>query len=117
MSKTTWWPARAQGLYYVATGLWPVVSADHYMRATGQESHGGVAQALGGVVAALGVALLVDALPARATRWVGLGSAVALAAGGLYFAARGRGLPVNLTDAALQLGFAGSWAFGRSARR
>ncbi len=100
---------RAQGAYYIATGLWPVVAVDHYMRATGQDSHANAARLLGGVVAALGVALVADEVPARARKWVGISAALLLGAGGAYFAARGKGRPVNLTDAAIQLAFAGSW--------
>jgi len=110
MFKTSWWPARTQGAYYLATGLWPVIFTDHYMRHTGQESHRGVAQTLGVAVAALGAALAGGVMPARAARWVGISSALALAAGGSYFAARGRGVPVNLTDAVVQLAFAAGWA-------
>ncbi len=103
------WPMRAQGAYYIASGLWPVVAVDHYMRATGQESHAAVAQVLGGVVAGIGVALVAGLVPPRARKWVGAGTAIALGAGGAYFAVRGKGLPVNLTDAAVQLAFAVSW--------
>ncbi len=109
MTDNAWWPRRIQGAYYVVTGLWPVVATEHYMRATGQESHAGVARALGGAVAALGVALALDLIPRRPARWVGIGSALLLGSGGAYFAARGRGVPTNATDTAMQLAFAISW--------
>lgn len=110
MTRARWWPERSQGLYYVVTGMWPVLATDHYMRATGQESHRGVAQALGGAVAALGVALAAEVLPKRVARWAGIGTAAALAAGAVYFAARGRGVPVNLGDAAVQVAFIAGWS-------
>lgn len=100
---------RAQGAYYIATGLWPVVALDHYMRATGQQSHGNAARILGAVVAGLGVAMVAGVIPPRARKWVGAGTAIALGAGGAYFAALGRGRPVNLTDAAIQGAFAIGW--------
>lgn len=103
---SSFWPRRAQGIYYVVTGLWPVVFPRHYMDSTEQESHQVVAQVLGGVVAAIGGALALDVVPARASRWVGLGSALALGAGGAYFAIRGKGVPVNATDAVVQAVFA-----------
>jgi len=108
------WPMRTQGVYYIASGLWPVVAIGHYMRATGQESHGAVAQVLGGVLAGLGVALVAGLVPPRARTWVGAGTAIALGAGGTYFAVRGKGLPVNLTDSLVQAAFAVSWLANRS---
>lgn len=114
--SNSWWPRRAQGLYYVASGLWPAVFPHHYMQATGQESHQRVAQVLGVAVAALGGALALDVLPPRVARWAGIGTAIALGAGAAYFVARGKGIPVNATDGLVQLAFAGSWLRGGDAR-
>jgi len=97
---------RVQGLYYVATGLWPVVAVDSYMSAAGQESHAWAARTLGAAVAAVGVALAAELVPDRVARGLALGTAVVLAAGATYFAARGKGVPVNVTDGLLQAGFA-----------
>ncbi|CAN5374820.1 hypothetical protein BH11MYX1_BH11MYX1_02330 [soil metagenome] len=109
MNDRLLWTMRTQGAYYVVTGLWPVVALDHYMRATGQQSHGAVARVLGGVVAGVGVALAAGLIPPRARKWVGAGTAVALCAGGAYFGATGHGRAVNFTDAAIQAAFAASW--------
>lgn len=97
----------------MVTGLWPVVAVQHYMDATGQEGHAWAARALGGVVAAIGAVLAVDALPQRAARGTAIASSVLLAAGAAYFAARGKGVPVNVTDGAIQVGFALAALFGR----
>ena len=107
--SNSWWPRRAQGLYYVATGLWPAVFPHHYMEATGQASHQHVAQVLGVAVASLGVALALDVLPRPVARWAGIGTALALGAGAAYFVARGKGIPVNASDGLVQLVFAASW--------
>ena len=109
MTNNAWWPRRVQGAYYVATGLWPVVATHHYMRAAGQDSHPNAARIAGGAVAALGVALALDLMPPRAARIAGIGAALLLASGAAYFAVRGRGVPVNATDGAIQLAFALSW--------
>ena len=113
--SSSWWPRRAQGLYYVATGLWPAVFPQHYMEATGQESHQRAAQVLGVAVAALGGVLALDLLPRRVARWAGIGVAGTLAAGAAYFVARGKGIPVNATDGLVQLVFAASGLRNRDA--
>ncbi len=107
---------RVQGAYYVATGLWPVVAVHHYMDATGQEGHAWAARALGGAVAALGLALVLDVLPDRHARRASIGTSVLLAAGAAYFVARGKGVPVNATDGAIQIGFALAALLGRTRR-
>lgn len=107
---------RVQGAYYVASGLWPVLAVQHYMDATGQESHASVARTLGGVVAAFGLALACDVLPEKTARRLSVASALLLGAGAAYFAARGKGVPVNVTDGALQVAFAISALVGRTAR-
>lgn len=114
--SNAWLPRRTQGLYYVASGLWPAVFPHHYMQATGQESHQHVAQVLGVAVAALGGALALDVLPRRVARWAGIGTALALGAGAAYFVARGKGVPVNTTDGLIQLVFAGLWLRGPEPR-
>lgn len=97
---------RSQGLYYVATGLWPVVATHHYMTSVGQDSHPWAARILGVVVAGLGAALAADVLPERWSRRLAIGTAVMLGAGAAVFVARGKGVPVNLTDGLVQAGFA-----------
>lgn len=97
---------RAQGVYYVATGLWPVVAVRHYMAATGQESHPWAARILGGVVVVVGVALAAELVPASLAKRVSLATAALLATGAAYFAIRGKGVAVNSVDGALQVAFA-----------
>jgi hypothetical protein len=107
---------RIQGVYYVATGLWPVVATDHYMDATGQTSHAWAARTLGAAVAGLGLALAADVIPDRHARRASIGAAVLLAAGAAYFVARGKGLLVNGGDGAVQVGFALAALLGRDRR-
>jgi glycine/D-amino acid oxidase-like deaminating enzyme/nitrite reductase/ring-hydroxylating ferredoxin subunit len=111
-------PRIPQGAYYVASGLWPMLHLRSFQAATGTRGPGWLVRSLGGVVAAVGAALLVGpgAASMRRTRALGLGSALALGAAGVYVAARGRGWRVNLADAAVHTGFLVAWlARGRTA--
>jgi glycine/D-amino acid oxidase-like deaminating enzyme/nitrite reductase/ring-hydroxylating ferredoxin subunit len=99
-------PRLAQGAYYVATGLWPVLHPRSFDAATGTRG-GWKSRVLGGVVAAVGAALLAG--EGRRTRVLGLASALVLGASGLAFAARGKGVKVNLADAAVHASLVAAW--------
>ena len=104
-------PRIAQGAYYVASGLWPMLHPRSFNAATGTRAPGWLVRSLGGVVAAVGAALLVGpgATSMRRTRALGIASALTLGAAGVYAAARGRGRRVNLPDAAVHAGFLVAW--------
>ena len=105
----------AQGAYYIASGLWPMLHVRSYEAATGTRSPG-PEQAIGGVVAAVGAALLVGGGIGASPRMrgLGIGAAVALGLGGAYLLARRRVSAVNVIDALMQLGFAAAWLRLRS---
>ncbi|HSR99015.1 MAG TPA: FAD-dependent oxidoreductase [Kofleriaceae bacterium] len=99
-----------QGAYYVATGLWPVLHLRSFEAVTGRKKHGWFIRALGGAIAAVGVALLTNELAARrrAPR-LGLGAAVALGVAGLFVTATRRGSRAYVADAVVEAGFAAAW--------
>jgi glycine/D-amino acid oxidase-like deaminating enzyme/nitrite reductase/ring-hydroxylating ferredoxin subunit len=108
-------PRVAQGAYYVATGLWPVLHLRSFEAVTGRKRNGWIIRALGGAIAAVGTALLTSdiAAPRRAPR-LGLGAAVALGLAGMYLAVTRRGSRAYLAEAAIEAGFAAAWlAAGR----
>ncbi|HET9624594.1 MAG TPA: FAD-dependent oxidoreductase [Kofleriaceae bacterium] len=103
-------PRLAQGAYYVASGLWPVVSLRSYEALAGRERHGWFVRAVGGAVAAIGAALLRDdTTTPRRTRRIGIAAALALGAASLGIALNRRKKAVYLVDAAVQAGFAAAW--------
>jgi hypothetical protein len=71
--------ARAQGLFYVTSGLWPVVHYPSFEAATGPKVDRWLVKTIGGLIAAVGVALLAGS---SRDRVLGVGSALVLGAVG-----------------------------------
>lgn len=96
----------ALGAYYVTTGVVPFVSRRAFEAVTGPKREWWLVQTVGGVVTAVGGAMVSAAARDRVTPEItGLaaGSAVTLAGIDLYYVARGRIAPTYLADAAAQL--------------
>jgi hypothetical protein len=101
-----------QGVYFIATGIWPILSIDTFMMVTGPKTDIWLVKVVGLLIAVIGSVLLVAGL-----RWkispeillLGLGSALALAAVDIYYPATGVIAPIYLLDALIELAFAGLW--------
>ncbi len=106
-----------QGIFYVATGLWPIVHFRSFERITGHKTDRWLAKAMGGMIAAVGTALIIGSLdrqPSRALRWLGVGSAMALGISDLVKTARGRaGSKAYLADAAAEGAAVVTWFVAR----
>ncbi len=79
---------------------------------TGPKHDRWLAQTTGGLIAAVGVALITGAFDheeSRALRLLGIGSALALGAADLVFTARGRISKVYLADAAAEGAAIATW--------
>jgi hypothetical protein len=106
-------PALSQGLFYVATGLWPILHIRSFEAVTGPKVDRWLAKTMGGLIAAVGTTLIVGALaprPTRLTKWLGIGTAVALGAADLIYSLRGRISKAYLADAAAEGAIVASWA-------
>ena len=104
----------AQGVYYLATGIWPLLSiktfqmvtgpkTDHMV--TGRDADHWLVMTVGVLVTAIALALLAGALrKQRPTELIvlAIGSAVGLTAIDLIYVARGVIAPIYLVDAALE---------------
>lgn len=104
--------ALTQGIFYVATGLWPIVHLRSFEAVTGPKLDKWLARTLGGLIAAVGTTLIVGALerrPSRALRVLGIGSALALGAADVVYAARRRISKVYLGDAAAEGALVTGW--------
>ena len=113
--------ALAQGAFYTASGLWPIVHYRSFKRVTGHRVDRWIARTMGGAIAAIGVALMAGAFErqqSRALRWLGIGSAVALAAADSVFAVRGnsRMKKMYLADAAAEGVAIAGWVISKRAR-
>ena len=105
---------RAQGLYYLATGVAPFVSRRLFEAVTGPKREWWLVQTVGGLVTVAGAAMVSSSLrdesPPAELRAIAAGSAATLAAIDIIYVAKGRIAPTYLLDAALELGFLGAAA-------
>jgi len=111
-----------QGLYYLATGVWPLVSIDTFQRVTGRktdhlvtgrEADHWLVMTVGALVTAIALTLLVAAVRRRHPAEVALlavASAVALTAIDVVYVARSVILPIYLVDAAAEVVLLLMWA-------
>jgi hypothetical protein len=110
--------AVAQGITYIATGLWPVVHLRSFEAVTGPKLEGWLVKTVGLLVTAIGATLLVgrsDPGAERTIRVLGMTSAAALAGVDVYYAGKRRIKRVYFADAALELAFVVAW-LGRRPR-
>jgi hypothetical protein len=92
----------AQGLYYAATGLWPLVSMKTFERVTGPKRDDWLVKTVGLLIAAVGLTLVRAGQRARVheeIRFLAALTAAALAAVDVTYVARRRISPVYLLDA------------------
>lgn len=99
------WLAWAQGGFFFAGGLWPLLHLRSFIRVTGPETDLWLVQTVGGLLAVAGAALMLAAWRRRVSgEWIfpGAGLAAVLAPSGVVFVARGVIAPVYLADAAVE---------------
>ena len=104
--------ALSQGIFYVATGLWPIVHLRSFEAVTGPKVDKWLVRTLGGLIAAVGATLIVGAFerrPSRALRVLGIGSAIALGAADVIYSAQHRISKVYLGDAAAEGALVTGW--------
>lgn len=115
--------ALVQGLFYVTTGLWPVVHLRSFEALTGRKRDPWLVRTTGALIAAVGTALLVGArgpsrkaagvaatTPSRqAVKTLGIASAAALAGADFVFVGTGEVPRVYLADAAAEAAVIGLW--------
>jgi energy-converting hydrogenase Eha subunit E len=91
-------------VFYVATGLWPIVHLRSFEAVTGPKRDRWLVQTVGGLIAAVGTALIAGAFErkSRSLTILGIASAASLGLADLYFAGKRRISPVYLADAAAE---------------
>jgi hypothetical protein len=112
--------AAVQGLYYLATGVWPLVHVESFMAVTGPKTDLWLVYTVGVLVGVVGVVLLVAARAGRVTPEVMLlavGAALGLTGIDVIFVARGAIAPIYLADAAAELVLVAWWAVAGSRGR
>ncbi|HYL26710.1 MAG TPA: hypothetical protein VEW74_02685 [Candidatus Nitrosotalea sp.] len=97
---------RAQGAYYVASGLWPLFSMRSFERVTGPKADKWLVQMVGLLAATIGGSLLLGARREEIDDGIftlAIGSALAFAGIDVLHAARRRISPIYLGDAFVEL--------------
>ena len=110
-----------QGIYYFATGVWPLVSIETFQMVTGRktdhvvtgrESDHWLVMTVGVLITAISLSLLVAAWRKRASAelvLLAVASAASLAAIDIIYVYRDVIAPIYLVDAAIQLTLLGLW--------
>jgi len=103
----------SQGIFYLASGLWPIVHFPSFEKAAGPRYDRRLMKAIGGLTAVLGATLIAGAFERKsstALRVLGVGSAVALAAADVVAIARKRiSTKAALADIFAEGGIVGGW--------
>jgi hypothetical protein len=101
-----------QGLFYLATGIWPLLDIVSFQLVTGPKTDLWLVRTVGVLVAVIGAVLLLAAKRRRVTHEIVLlavGSALGLAAIDVVYALSGRISAVYLADAVVEVGLALLW--------
>jgi hypothetical protein len=107
-----------QGVYFLLTGVWPLISMRSFEAVTGPKVDRWLVKTVGVLIAVIGASLLADARrPSRGATVLGAGSAAALGGVDVIYALRGRISKIYLLDAVLEAGLVGLWALARRRRR
>jgi hypothetical protein len=113
--------AYAQGGYYLATGLWPLVGLGSFQRVTGPKADTWLVKTAGVLIAAVGATLVSAARARRVTPEMPLlaaGCAAGLTAIDVVYVARRRIAPVYLLDALAEVLLLAGWGIAwRRSRR
>jgi hypothetical protein len=102
--------AAAQGLYYVATGAWPLLSMRTFEVVTGPKTDHWLVKTVGLLALGFGGVLLRDARRGRADPGLGIAAAAAFAASSVWYGGRGRIRRIYLVDGLAELVLIGAWA-------
>ena len=110
----------AQGIYFLATGLWPLISIETFQMVTGQKTdHLGTERADHWLVITVGVLVLAIAAPLLLAAWqreiyrqtivLAIGSSMGLTAIDVIYVLRGAIPPIYLLDAGIELMLIAGW--------
>jgi hypothetical protein len=104
--------ALTQAVFYVLTGLWPLVHSRSFVWVTGPKTDMWLVKTVGALVLVIGAALLLAVIRRNVSPEIGLlavGSAAALAVVDVIYVAKRVIRPVYLLDAIAEAGLVLSW--------
>lgn len=101
--------ARVQGLYYVATGVWPLLSMRSFEWITGTKRDHWLVRTIGLLALAGGAVLVRGRGSDGSARDLGIATALAFGASSGWYGGRGTIRRIYLADAAAEALFIGAW--------
>jgi len=107
-------PGLVQGVYFLLTGLWPLIHIESFLAVTGPKTDLCLVETVGALVLVIGFVLCLAGYRRQRTPEVlvlALGSALALAAVDCIFVIQGRISPIYLLDAAVELVIVALWVY------
>jgi hypothetical protein len=107
--------ALIQGLFYVATGVWPLIDIVSFQIVTGPKTDLWLVRTVGVLVTVIGAVLIAASRTRRVSLEIvmlAVGSALGLAAIDLRYALAGRISAVYLADAAVEIALSLLWWIG-----
>jgi hypothetical protein len=111
--------ATGQGLYYLVTGVWPLLSMRSFEAVTGAKTDRWLVKTVGVLVGVIGGVLMLSGrrrrVPLEPTL-LATGSAAGLAAIDTIYASTGRISKIYLLDALAEVALLAGWALGKRKR-
>ena len=108
--------AFSQGVYFLATGMWPLLHLESFESMTGPKADKWLVRTVGMLVGVTGALLLRAAVRDRVTPEIsalGVASAASLGAVDTLYAIRGHVSRIYLADSAVHGAFVAGWAQAR----
>jgi hypothetical protein len=112
--------ALAQGLFYIVTGVWPLLHMQSFERISGPKVDHWLVKTVGLLLTVIGSVLMIDGLRQRTelgSALLGVGSAGALTAIDVIYVAKKRIWPVYLLDAVVETGLIALWIWRKLLQR
>ncbi len=104
--------ALVQGIYFLVTGIWPILSMSTFLKITGPKTDLWLVKTIGLLLAVIGAALIVSQLGAETNTSIiilGIGNALSLAIVEFVYVAKRIISSIYLADAILELIFIAWW--------
>ncbi|MDN3512638.1 MAG: hypothetical protein QY310_15620 [Candidatus Jettenia sp. CY-1] len=103
-----------QGVYYLITGVWPLISMRTFQMVTGPKTDHWLVNTVGVLILVIGIVLIFARVRQNITYEIlmlALGSAVGLTAIDSIYVMKKRIAPIYLLDALVQIPIIGSWIY------
>jgi hypothetical protein len=99
-------PITLQALYYLVTGLWPILHLRSFMAVTGRKTEPWLVQTFGALLGAVGISMPASRDQRGSSARLGIACALTLAASEAVFVAKGRIRAIYLIDGVVELAMA-----------